>query len=80
MVSGDEHKNATKPIRRSNAKLLKVLAGTAGFEPTMASLPSTVSLRIGSRCQAVSTPSVLSQQPIHGDRYGYPDRFRSTPY
>ena len=26
--------NATKPIRRGNAKLLKGLVGTAGFEPT----------------------------------------------
>jgi hypothetical protein len=32
--SGDLQQNATKPIGRSNAKLLKELVGTAGFEPT----------------------------------------------
>lgn len=32
--SVEMQQNATKPTRRSNAKLLKVLVGTAGFEPT----------------------------------------------
>jgi integrase len=32
--SGDLQQNATKPTIRGNAKLLKGLVGTAGFEPT----------------------------------------------
>jgi hypothetical protein len=32
--SGDLQQNATKPTGRGNAKLLKGLVGTAGFEPT----------------------------------------------
>jgi hypothetical protein len=32
--SGHLQQNATKPTGRGNAKLLKGLVGTAGFEPT----------------------------------------------